>query len=96
MPKYVIERTIPGAGTMTDEEWRGAAAQSNEALDAISDQITWLHSYVMADKLHCVYDAANAEIIREHGRRGGFPVDSVAEVARVIDPSTAAAAATSR
>jgi hypothetical protein len=89
MNKYIIERTLPGAGKMTDDEWGGAANTSNDTIGGLGDRIKWLHSYVTADKVYCVYEATDPEVIREHGRRGGFPVDRVEEVVRVIDPSTA-------
>lgn len=92
MPTYVIERTIPGAGSMTDAEWSEASTTSNETIADIGG-VTWLHSYVTPDKVYCVYEADNEELVHEHGRRGGFPVDSVAPVCRMIDPTTAGAVA---
>ncbi len=91
MPKYVIERTVPGAGQMDHEELRGLAAQSNRVLRDLGPDVQWVHSYVVDDKLFCVYNAGGPEIIREHGRCGGFPVDSVHEVRAVVDPVTAEA-----
>jgi hypothetical protein len=89
MSTYVIERTLPGAGGMTDDELRAVAGQSNRAIDEVGPGVRWLHSYVTDDKLYCIYEADNPALIREHGRRGGFPVDVVAEVSRTIDPTTA-------
>ena len=89
MATYVIERTIPGAGEMTSEEWRDASAQSNKVISGLDGRIAWKHSYVTADKVYCVYEADDPELLRTHGERGGFPVDAVLEVARTIDPSTA-------
>lgn len=91
MPKYVIERTVPGAGQMTDDDLRGLAAQSNQVLRDLGPDVQWVQSYVVDDKLYCVYNAAGPEIIREHGRCGGFPVDTVSEVRALVDPVTAEA-----
>ena len=88
MPKYVIERTVPGAGQMDGAALAAIAGKSNEVLRSLGPDIQWVHSYVSDDKITCVYVAANAEIVKEHGRCGGFPVDSVAEVRAVIDPTT--------
>lgn len=89
MPKYVIEREIPGAGEFTPEELRAASQTSCAVLRELGPEIQWLQSYVTADKLYCVYIAPDAEIIREHARRGGFPANRVSEVVTVIDPTTA-------
>ena len=78
MPKYVIERTVPGAGQMDAAALGAIAAKSNEVLRDLGPDIQWVHSYVSDDKIICVYYAANEELIREHGRCGGFPVDTVA------------------
>jgi hypothetical protein len=86
MPKYVIERTVPGAGQMSEEERRGIAAQSNAVLRDLGPDVQWVHSYVVDDKLFCVYNASGPEIIREHGRCGGFPVDAIHEVHTILDP----------
>jgi hypothetical protein len=93
MPTYVVERTIPGAGSMTDTDWSDASTTSNETIASLGGGISWLHSYVTSDKVYCVYEANSEDLLREHGRRGGFPVDSVAEVSRMIDPTTAGARA---
>lgn len=89
MPKYIIEREIPGAGQMTPEQLSGAARHSNSVLAKLGPQIQWLESYVTDDKLYCVYIAPNAEMIREHARLGGFPANRISEVAVTIDPTTA-------
>jgi Protein of unknown function (DUF4242) len=91
MPKYVIERTIPGAGKLTAEELQGISAKSVGVIEDLGPGVQWVHSYVTEDKIYCVYNAKDADIIREHARRGGFPVDVVAQVAAVIDPTTAEA-----
>ena len=89
MPKYVIERTVPGAGQMDQAGLAAIAEASNKVLRDLGPDIQWVHSYVSDDKITCVYMAANEEIIREHGRCGGFPVDAVLEVHSVIEPVTA-------
>jgi Protein of unknown function (DUF4242) len=89
MPTYVIERNIPGAGNMTSDEWRDASAQSNKVISELGGGIMWKHSYVTADKVYCVYEADDPELLRAHGKQAGFPVDLVAKVDRTIDPSTA-------
>ncbi len=87
MPQYVIERTLPGAGDLSDEQVQGIAAKSNEVLDGMPG-VQWQESYVTQDKLYCVYLAPDAESVREHAKRGGFPADSVEQVRRRIDPTT--------
>ena len=89
MATFVIERTIPGAGDMTNQEWRDASAQSNKVIAELGGGIAWKHSYVTADKVFCVYEADDPELLRTHGEKGGFPVDAVVAVTRTIDPSTA-------
>jgi len=89
MPKYVIERTVPGAGQMDAVALGAIAAKSNEVLRDLGPDIQWIHSYVSDDKIVCLYNAANEDIIREHGRCGGFPVDTVQQVRATIDPATA-------
>ena len=90
MHKYVIERTVPGAGQMDTAALAAISGKSNEVLRSLGPDIQWVHSYVSDDKITCVYMAENEDIIREHARCGGFPVDAVLEVAAVIDPTTAA------
>lgn len=89
MPKYVIEREIPGAGNLTAEELKAISQASCAVLNSMGPQIQWVHSYVTADKIYCVYNAPNEETIREHAKQGGFPANSVSRVSMVIDPTTA-------
>lgn len=93
MPKYVIERTLPGAGDLTDQEICGISQKSNEVLADMSPRAQWLHSYVTGDKIFCVYIAESPELLREHAASGGFPIDAIHEVARTIDPTSADATA---
>jgi hypothetical protein len=88
MPKYVIERDIPGAGKLTAAELTGISQKSCSVLAGMGPQIQWVHSYVTADKIYCVYIAPNEELVREHARQGGFPANRVSEVATMIDPTT--------
>ena len=87
MPQYVIERSLPGAGDLSEQEIHGIAKTSNEVLDGMPG-VQWQESYVTQDKLYCVYVAPDPESVREHARRGGFPADSVEQVRRRIDPTT--------
>ena len=89
MPKYVIEREIPGAGKIGAEDMRGIAQKSCGVLNELGPQIQWVESFVTDDKIYCVYIAPNKEMILEHGKMGGFPTNVVAEVKRMIDPTTA-------
>lgn len=89
MPKYVIERSIPGAGGLSKTELQGISQKSRDVLSQLGPEIQWVQSYVTTDKIYCVYIAPNAEIIREHARLGGFPADSVEEVQSIIDPTNA-------
>lgn len=89
MPKYVIEREIPGAGSMSEAELQAAARKSVEVLKQMGPEIQWLHSYVTGDKLYCVYLAPDETSIREHAKRGGFPANRISAVRALIDPSTA-------
>lgn len=89
MPKYVIERNIPGAGELTSEELQGISQKSCSVLDSMGPQIQWVESFVTQDKVYCVYIAPDEETVREHAREGGFPADSVSEVKTKIDPTTA-------
>ena len=88
MPRYVIERSIPGAGTLSGAELHDISAKSNEVLATMAPRAQWIHSYVTDDKIYCVYLAEDESAVREHARAGGFPADSVAEVHAVIDPIT--------
>ena len=89
MPKYIIEREIPNAGALSPADLHAIAQKSCAVLDELGPGIQWVQSYVTEDKITCVYVAPNAELIREHARRGGFPANKVLEVAMVIDPTTA-------
>ncbi|MDE3149437.1 MAG: DUF4242 domain-containing protein [Acidobacteriota bacterium] len=91
MPKYVIEREIPGAGALTPEQLQAISQTSCGVLRKLGPQIQWVHSYVTADKIYCVYIAPDEETVREHARQGGFPANSVAQVRSMIDPTTAEA-----
>lgn len=87
MPKYVIEREVPGAGALSDAQVRELALRSLETLKELGPQIQWLHSYVTEDKVYCVYLAPDEDLIREHARRVGIPADRVSAVRRLIDPA---------
>lgn len=87
MDRYVIERTLPGAGALTDEQIGAVATRSNEVLAELGDGVSWVESYVTDDKLYCVYDAEDPQLIREHAARGGFPCDAIAPVRRTISPA---------
>lgn len=89
MPKYVIERNIPGAGALSADELRGISQTSCGVLQEMGPQIQWVNSYVTGDKVYCIYIAPDADQVREHAKRGGFPADAVSEVKSVIDPTTA-------
>ncbi len=89
MPKYVIEREIPGAGKLSPEQLKGISQTSCGVLSKMGPQIQWVHSYVTGDKIYCIYNALNEEMVREHAKQGGFPANSVNEVATIIDPVTA-------
>jgi hypothetical protein len=89
MPKYVIEREIPGAGALSAAELQGISQKSCGVLTNMGPQIQWVQSYVTGDKIYCVYIAPSAEMVREHARQGGFPANSVSEVKTIIDPTTA-------
>jgi hypothetical protein len=88
MPKYVIERELPGAGNLSAEELRTISQKSNKVIGELGPEIRWLTSYVTDDKLYCVYVAPDADVIEEHARCGGFPADKITKVSAVIDPST--------
>lgn len=89
MPKYVIEREIPNAGSLSPEELKAVSQTSCGVLSEMGPQIQWVQSYVTADKVYCIYVAPDEEAIKEHASRGGFPANSVSEVRAVIDPTTA-------
>ena len=89
MPKFVIERELPGAGRLNANELQAVAEKSNGVLRDLGPQIQWVESYVTDDKIYCVYVAPNADMIREHAKRGGFPANKISEVKTSIDPTTA-------
>jgi len=91
MPKYVIERELPGAGDFTRYRVLAISRKSCSVLHNLGPAIQWLHSYVTTEKIHCVYIAPSEEMIREHAREGGFPANRVSEVGLIIDPTSAAA-----
>ncbi len=91
MPKYLIEREMPGAGNLSQKELSGAARQSCGVLTKLGPQIQWVQSYVTGDKVYCVYIAPNEEMVREHARQSGFPANRISEITSVIDPTTAEA-----
>jgi len=88
MPKYVIEREIPGAGQFTDEDLKGISQKSCSVLRELGPDIQWMHSYVTDDKIYCVYRASNEDLISQHAEKGGFPANSIAEIRATIDPSS--------
>jgi len=89
MPKYLIEREIPGAGKLSERDLTAIAKKSNKVLKSLGPDIQWIQSYVTGDKIYCVYIAPNEDLIREHAQKGEFPVNRVSEVGTVIDPTTA-------
>ena len=89
MPKFVIERNIPGAGKLGPEELRAISQKSCGVLGKLGPQIQWLHSYVTDDKIYCVYISPTEALVRQHAELGGFPANSIAAVRQVIDPTTA-------
>jgi len=92
MPKFVIERDIPGAGALAAADLQAISQKSCGVLRDLGPGIQWVHSYVTDNKIYCVYNAPNEAMVREHARLGGFPANSVAQVRRIIDPTTAEAA----
>jgi len=89
MPKFVIEREIPGAGKLSPAELKAISPKSCSVLSSMGPQIQWVQSYVTSDKIYCVYNAPNEDMVRRHAKEGGFPANSVARVAAIIDPTTA-------
>src|SRR5438270_2023495 len=89
MPKFLIEREIPGAGDLSPQELQAISQKSCGVLRELGPQIQWVESYVTGDKVYCVYIAPNADMIREHAAQGGFPANRVSEIKRMIDPTTA-------
>ena len=88
MPKYVIERIVPGAGKMSADDLKAISQRSCNALNQLGPQIQWVHSYVTDNKIYCVYIAPNEEMVREHARIGGFPANQISSVKTIIDPTT--------
>ncbi len=89
MPKYIIEREIPGAGKLSAGELHSIAQKSCAVLDKLGPKIQWVESYVTADKVYCVYVSPNEQLVREHAQQGGFPANRISEIKSVIDPTTA-------
>ena len=89
MPKYIIERELPGAGKLTSDQVQAVARQSCDVLRKLGSEIQWLESFVTDDKIYCVYVAPNEAMVREHAKQGGFPANRVSQVRRMMDPTTA-------
>ena len=89
MPKYVIEREIPGAGDLTPEQLKGISQTSCGVLNKLGPQIQWVESFVTGDKIYCIYIAPNEDMVKEHANQGGFPANKISKVATVISPVTA-------
>jgi hypothetical protein len=89
MPKYLIERELPGAGKLAPDQLRGISQKSCSVLNSLGPQIQWIQSYVTGDKIYCVYRAPSEAMVREHAKQGGFPANKISEITSVIDPSTA-------
>jgi len=88
MPKFVIEREIPGAGNMTSTDLQGASQKSCSVLQTLGTDIQWVQSYVTPDKIYCVYLAPSEQLIRQHAEQSGFPANTISEVKAIIDPTT--------
>ncbi|MFS2068610.1 DUF4242 domain-containing protein [Pseudomonas sp. CT11-2] len=89
MPKFIIERELPGAGALAQQELKAISQKSCDVLRGLGPQVQWQQSYVTGDKIYCVYIAPSEELIREHAKQGGFPINSVSRVMSIIDPTTA-------
>ena len=89
MPKYVIERELPGAGNLTGDEVKGISQKSCGVLKDLGPEIQWVQSYVTDDKIYCIYISPSKELIEKHAKQGGFPANSISEIKRVIDPTSA-------
>lgn len=96
MPKFIIERTVPGASKLSPEALQQVAAKSNSVVAGLGEPYTWITSYVAGDKLYCVHEAESAEIVRRHAKEGGFPADLVTEIKTEIGPQTAFGGAAGR
>jgi uncharacterized protein DUF4242 len=88
MPKFVIEREIPGAGKLTADQLHAISQKSCSVIEAIGPRIQWLQSYVTDNKIYCIYIAVDEAAVREHAQQGGFPANSIAQVRSIIDPTT--------
>lgn len=91
MPKYLIERTIPSIGAVSAGDLQAISQKSCGVVRDLGPEVQWVHSYVTGDKIYCIYNAASEQLVRDHARLGGFPIDSVARVVTIIDPTTAEA-----
>lgn len=89
MPKYLIERELPGAGKLPPEQLKAISQKSCSVLNSLGPEIQWIESYVTGDKIYCVYRAPNEAMVREHAKQGGFPANKISEITTVIDPTTA-------
>ncbi len=89
MPKYIIERELPGAGDLGDDQIQGISQKSCQVLNDLGPQIQWVESFVTDDKIYCVYNAPNKEMVEEHAQKGGFPANKISQVRRIIDPTSA-------
>lgn len=89
MPKFVIEREIPGVGALSERDFKAVAQKSCQVLSQLSPQVQWLHSHVVADRIYCLYIAPDEAAVREHARLGGFPANRVSQVVTTLDPTTA-------
>ena len=89
MPKFIIERQVPGAGNLSSESLKAMSIKSKEVLCTLGSDIQWIHSYVAGDRIYCIYLAPSADLIREHARLAGFPANTITEVSNIIDLSTA-------
>jgi hypothetical protein len=89
MPKFLIERDLPGAGSLTKDQLQGVSQKSCSVLRNLGPEIQWVHSYVTQDKIYCIYNAPSEKLIREHATQGGFPANRISEVKSIIDPTTA-------
>lgn len=89
MPKYLIERELPGAGNLSQQQLQAVSQKSCSVLRSLGPQIEWVHSYVTGDKIYCIYNAPSEELIRQHAKQGGFPANRISEIKTMIDPSTA-------